>query len=136
MKKFLNNLLALAISLIVVLILGEIIARVYLHYQQKALLEKNQGNILTRSPLFEEIFAEQQPAGFANKPNYSADWSGIEVRTDSLGCRSGLPAPDSARTILFIGDSMVFGLGLADTLTIPSLLQPALPFHGLRRSIP
>jgi lysophospholipase L1-like esterase len=47
----------------------------------------------------------------------------MDIQTDSLGNREGRPAHDSVETLLFLGDSMIFGLGLPDCLTIPALLQ-------------
>jgi hypothetical protein len=124
-KKILINLLVAGVALSVSLMLGEFIARGYLHYQDRVIQAKNRENILTQVPK-KELYAPASPGNFTNRPNASVNWWGHHIQTDSLGCRTGISAPDSAKTILFIGDSMIFGLGLPDSLTIPSLLQQEL----------
>jgi hypothetical protein len=126
LKKLALNLTLLLGSLIFILALGEGGARVYVSYQKRKLEEIYRENVLTRPARLSDIYVEQQPEGYGNKPNFYADWWGIHVRTDSLGCRLGSPAPEASRVILFIGDSMVFGLGLDDSLTIPNLVQERL----------
>ncbi|MFH1861734.1 MAG: hypothetical protein ABH878_02875 [bacterium] len=126
MRKLWLTLLLLSFSLLIALVIGEVAARIFLSYQRRTLEAKNQGNILTRPAFFEDIFAPIEPAGFTNKPNFQVEWSGVLVRTDALGCRTGRVAADSAQVILFVGDSMIFGLGLADSMTIPSLVQQYL----------
>jgi len=130
MKKLFTNLLLLAFGLFVSLILGEFLARGFLRYQDSVIRSKNRDNILTQVPK-KELYAPANPGNFANRANAIVNWWGHRVRTDSLGCRTGIAAPDSAKAILFIGDSMIFGLGLPDSSTIPSLLQ-----EELNRSIP
>jgi len=126
MKKVLSNLALGGIALLIALVAAEVVARFYLGYQNRVMRERNQGNILTRPPVFEDLYAPIEPGGFTNRANFTAEWWGTSVRTDSLGCRIGPPAPDSSRRILFIGDSMIFGTGLSDSLTIPALLQKAV----------
>jgi lysophospholipase L1-like esterase len=123
MKKTLANVVLGGAALLIALACGEVVARIYLGYQNKAMRERNQGNILTRPPFFEELFAPIEPGGFTNRSHFAADWWGITIRTDSLGCRIGPSAPASAHRILFIGDSMIFGTGLTDSMTIPALVQ-------------
>lgn len=126
MKRLAINLVLLIVSLFFVLLLGEGAARIFITYQGRRIVEAHRENVLTRPAALNDIYIEQKPEGYGNKPDFSADWWGIEVHTDSLGCRVGTAAPDDARVILFIGDSMVFGLGVDDSLTIPNLVQQRL----------
>jgi len=125
MKKIGINLLVLIVSFSVAIIGAELLARGYLAYQDKTLREKRQHNILTQVAK-KELYRPIHPGSFANKPNEKVHWWGFDIKTDSLGNREGIPTPDSARKILFLGDSMIFGLGLADQFTIPALLQQEL----------
>ena len=132
MKKLFINLLLLAFGLFVSLIMGEFLARGYLRYQDSMIQAKNRDNILTQVPK-KELYTPMNPGNFTNRANATVHWWGHRIRTDSLGCRTGIAAPDSAKTILFIGDSMIFGLGLPDSSTIPSLLQEELN-HSIPQS--
>lgn len=125
MKKLLINLVLICFSLLISLGLGELVARTYLSYQDRMLREKSRENILTQVAK-SELFTPIYPGSFGNRPDASVHWWGLDIRTDSLGCRKGAAAPDSASVILFLGDSMIFGLGLPDSSTIPSLLQKEL----------
>jgi lysophospholipase L1-like esterase len=125
LKRIFSNLMLFSISISVTLIIGEGAARLFLQYQDKRIEEKNRANVLTQVDK-EALFVPVQPGSFANRPNYRVHWWGHDIRTDDLGCRLGPAAPDNARTILFLGDSMIFGLGLPDDSTIPALLQKDL----------
>jgi hypothetical protein len=135
MKKTIINFCLLIGSIIVAAGFGEILGRLYLSYQDRQLRQKRQENILTQVAK-SDLFTRAQPGHFANKPNETVHWWGFDICTDSLGCRTGVLAPDSAKVILFIGDSMIFGLGLSDSTTIPSLLQrdlmAAYPDHPVK----
>jgi hypothetical protein len=125
LKRLLMNSMLIGISLVVALLLGEVAARIFLHYQEKILQERNQANILTQVDK-ESLFIPAWPGSFANDANRTLHWWGQVIHTDSLGCRVGTEAPDNSRVILFLGDSMIFGLGLPDSSTIPALLQQDL----------
>jgi lysophospholipase L1-like esterase len=118
--------LLLLVSIAFSLVGAEVVSRVYLKILDRNLLEHNRQNIITHPPLLKDIFIEHAPEGYVTRPNFLAHWWGHEVHTDSIGCRMGIDSPDSAAIILFIGDSMVFGVGLADSSTVPAILQRAL----------
>ena len=124
-KKLPGNILVFLISLIVALFLAEVVVRIYFSSVEQAIIAKNRHNILTRAPL-DEIFAEVEYGGYANKPNHTVRWWGLNISTDSLGCRVGPELEESDLVILFLGDSMVFGVGLADSATVPAVLQEEL----------
>jgi lysophospholipase L1-like esterase len=125
LKRIFSNLMLFCVSISVTLIIGESAARLFLKYQDKRIQDKNQANVLTQVDK-EALFIPVQPGSFANRPNWQVHWWGHDIRTDDLGCRIGPAAPDNARTILFLGDSMIFGLGLPDSSSIPALLQADL----------
>ncbi|MBU1651801.1 hypothetical protein KKA00_06250 [bacterium] len=125
MKKNAINLLLLFVSLGLALVGAELIARGYLAYQDKTLREKRRDNILTQVSK-QDLFTPINPGSFAHKPDEKVHWWGFDIRIDSLGNRQGIPATSPNLKILFLGDSMIFGLGLADHHTIPSLLQTEL----------
>jgi lysophospholipase L1-like esterase len=125
MGRLAKNLLLLCCSLLIALVLGEIVTRLYFVFQDRSVRRKNLDNIITLVPQ-DDIFTPANLGAFTNKANFSARWWGFDLRTDSLGCRMELPAPDSARIILFLGDSMIFGVGLSDSQTVPARLQSEL----------
>ncbi len=135
MKKIAINIFLLFISLCLAAVGAEIIARIFFSYQDKVLREKSSQNILTQVAKH-ELFVQIELGGFTNRPYAQVHWWGFDIRTDSLGCRVGPAAPESSDVILFIGDSMTFGLGLPDSATIPGLLQTRLnqatPNHPVR----
>jgi hypothetical protein len=135
MKKITINIFLLFVSLSLAVVGTEVIARIFFSYQDKVLREKRSRNILTQVAKH-ELFTRIEPGGFANRPNAQVHWWGFDIRTDSLGCRIGPAAPESSAVILFIGDSMTFGLGLPDSASIPGLLQARLiqaaPDHPVR----
>lgn len=125
LRRLLSNTILLSASLALALLIGEGVARFYLRYQDARIQEANRANILTQVNKM-DLFVPAEPGSFANRPNASLRWWGQTIRTDSLGCRVEPAAPDDARVILFLGDSMIFGLGLPDSSTIPALLQQDL----------
>lgn len=135
MKKMVINIFLLFISVVLAGTAAEGIARLFFSYQDRVLREKRSQNILTQVAKH-ELFQQIDPGGFANRPNAQVHWWGFDIRTDSFGCRIGPAAPESAEVVLFIGDSMTFGLGLPDSATIPGLLQARLnqaaPDHPVR----
>ncbi len=59
-----------------------------------------------------------------------------EVRIDGYGLRGApLPPPGDAPRILMLGDSMLFGLGLAQEETIPTRLGEVLGERGVRAKV-
>lgn len=119
------NLVLFGVSLLVALLGAEFLARIYLSNLDKEMRQRVENNFLTQAPL-EEIFVPISPGGFANRANTVVHWWGRDIHTDSLGCGRHPAASDSGDVILFLGDSMVFGVGLPDNATIPAQLQMLL----------
>lgn len=70
------------------------------------------------------IFRKDEQLGWRLKPNIHERYGGIPVRVNSLGLRGdeiANPKPDDAKRILFLGDSVTFGLRIEDeTKTLPA----------------
>jgi lysophospholipase L1-like esterase len=63
------------------------------------------------------------------KPNFSGEWVGVKVETNSMGFRDGeisLKKKPNEFRILFLGDSVVFGYKLRQEDTIPEQLEHCL----------
>jgi lysophospholipase L1-like esterase len=71
----------------------------------------------------------EEPIGYRNRPGLEGTFWGVPVAINALGLRdeeiSGRRPADEAR-ILFLGDSLVFGLGLEAEHTIPRQLEDQL----------
>jgi hypothetical protein len=71
----------------------------------------------------------EEPIGYRNRPNLQGRFWGEQVSINSLGLRDREvdPRPAAAEfRILLLGDSVVFGLGVADDETIPYQLERQL----------
>lgn len=73
---------------------------------------------------------------YALRPGYSGWYAGSHVSIDSNGFRvvrsAWQPSPRTPeKRLLLLGDSQVFGAGVADSETIPSQLQDSLAARGL-----
>lgn len=73
---------------------------------------------------------------FTLRPNQQAFSYGVPARIDHRGFRAGVAPPGGAgplSTVLALGDSFTFGLGVLDEETWPSQLQRRLAAGGLDR---
>jgi hypothetical protein len=71
----------------------------------------------------------EEPIGYRNRPNVQGQFWGSKVSINSLGMRGReLDTPPTADEfrILMLGDSVVFGMGVADDETIPYQLEHQL----------
>jgi len=59
-------------------------------------------------------------------PNWSGEFFGIKATTDSNGFRKNPLPIKSNKNIIFIGDSMIFGVGVAENETIPVYFEREL----------
>ena len=77
----------------------------------------------------------EEPIGYKNGPNLSLDLYGTRINTNSLGLRHDaleLQGEDSKYRILFLGDSVVFGVGVNDEDTLAVQLEERLSKHKSR----
>jgi lysophospholipase L1-like esterase len=109
-------LMALAAAL--VLLLGEAIVRI-------AMPSVNFLGIDRR------LFAPAGEDGYGNAPGFSGRAFGVEVRIDGEGFRAGgNPARQAAKAgdaVIFVGDSVTFGVGVQDARTFVELFAAAHP---------
>jgi hypothetical protein len=71
----------------------------------------------------------EEPIGYRNRPNLQARFWGKQVSINSLGMRDrevNTPAAKDEFRILLLGDSLVFGMGVADDETISYQLEQQL----------
>jgi lysophospholipase L1-like esterase len=109
-------LMALAAAL--VLLLGEAIVRI-------AMPSVNFLGIDRR------LFASVGDGGYGNMPGFSGRAFGVEVRIDGEGFRAGRnPAQQAAKftdAVIFVGDSVTFGVGVPDDRTFVELFAATHP---------
>lgn len=67
-------------------------------------------------------------------PNARGLSFGIEVSIDETGFRKITPPPSSRKTWLFLGDSVTFGVGVAEHQVFPQLIQNRLSGVRVRNS--
>lgn len=70
----------------------------------------------------------EEPIGYRNRPGLEGTFWGVPVAINALGLRDEEigPRPADEARILFLGDSLVFGLGLEAEDTIPRQLEDQL----------
>jgi hypothetical protein len=70
----------------------------------------------------------EEPIGYRNRPGLEGTFWGVPVAINALGLRDEKvgPRPADEARILFLGDSLVFGLGLEAEHTIPRQLEDQL----------
>lgn len=87
------------------------------------------------SPLPERLplmtVAAHPTRGYALVPGADHFTYEHKVAVNSLGLRGPEPrTPRAARRVLLLGDSLVYGQGVADSETLPALLEQQLSAHG------
>ena len=122
MKKYLGNLMLLAAGLLMAALIGEVAAR-----------------LVTQPPLPRPQpqirYAPDSIRTFTLRPNQTAYTLAALAHTDADGFRTnGEPteAGDSTVTVLALGDSFTFGLGVADSATWPAQLERRLRERSAR----
>jgi lysophospholipase L1-like esterase len=77
------------------------------------------------------LFAPAGEDGYGNAPGFSGRAFGVEVRIDGEGFRAGgNPAQQAAKftdAVIFVGDSVTFGVGVPDGRTFVELFAAAHP---------
>jgi len=122
MKIYLKNLFLLLFSLIISIAILEKISREYV--PNKLVFDwgvpsegPSHDSIETR---IYEVLPDNDPLHYRLKPDSKSDFCTI----NNLGLRKSTITPKtSKKNILFCGDSIIFGFGLHDNETIPSLLN-------------
>lgn len=118
-RSVLRTLLAILLSLAVFLVLAEVTLRIY--------LASNTFYDVEMSRYAEELKVESaDPAiGHEHRPGASAHLMDVDVRINSDGLRDDehARARDGRRRLVFLGDSLTFGWGVAQDATFAALLE-------------
>lgn len=77
------------------------------------------------------VFLPSDPRVFALKPNFSGRFTGVNIKTNSLGFRDEELLPkDTGKRILSLGDSVLFGYRIGESKDVSSLLERSLNARG------
>ncbi len=117
-RKFFQNLALVFFSLLFALIVGEILVRIFVYVP--TIPSKPMPKILAHQAT-ENLDLLYKPV-----PNASAEVYGAQVHYNSLGFRDKeypLEAAPGTKRVVFLGDSVVFGLGVPAEETIPKHLE-------------
>ncbi len=92
------------------------------------------------------IFQQDDQLGWRMKPNLNEDYGGTPIRTNSIGLRGEEPLnpkPSESKRILFLGDSVIFGLRIApEANTLPAITASKLeerlsiPIEAINAGVP
>ena len=131
------NLLILVSSIIIGLLLGEIIVRVYVRgnqksiYQKRARLKAPNGGVFNLKDIL--VSSNNPRLVYELIPYRLGTFNGIRYRSNSYGMRGGNVSktkPAGVWRIAGLGDSTMFGWGIRDEEAFPAVLQRALNAAG------
>jgi len=143
MKSLLVNLSVSLLTLLVILAAGEAVFRIW--PQERSVKRERDGTVRHRF----NPFRPDDVVSYALRPDWETGQQhagrAMTVTTNGLGLRgpaaSSEPAPGTLR-VLVVGDSFVFGLGIADDETLPVRLEAhlaerlAVPVEVLNAGVP
>lgn len=122
LKNLIVRLLAIFIILIVILVIGEVLIRVYLHFNTAYDIE------MTKYALNLKKDSDNKLIGHVHRPNKSMELMDVMVDINSDGHRDkeyAVNKSDKYR-IIFLGDSLTFGWGVKQEETFATLLEEDL----------
>lgn len=122
LKNISKKILAIFIAFILFLVLGEVLIRVYLHYNTAYDIE------MTRYALNMKNDSGNPLIGHVHKPNTSMRLMNVSVDINSDGLRDKeYPASrGDEHRIIFLGDSLTFGWGVEQEDTFQYILEEEL----------
>lgn len=122
LKPVLGNLLSVVIALGIFSVLGEVALRVYTRYAIFYDIE------MTRYANEIKIPSENPRIGHVHRPSSAATLMGVpvQINADGLRDRDYPVARNDSRRIVFLGDSLTFGWGVASADTFEHLLEEKL----------
>ena len=122
LKNLLIRLLAILIVFIVILALGEVLIRVYLHFNTAYDIE------MTKYALNLKNDSDNKLIGHVHRPNSSMELMDVMVDINSDGLRDKeYPVSKSDKhRIIFLGDSLTFGWGVKEEETFATLIEEDL----------
>ena len=117
LQRLLRALLLVAVQLLVVLVLLEIGARIFdplgiSYYPETA--------------RFFDTMIREEPISYRLKPGLDAEFHHARYQVNSMGLRGPeIPTPkaDGESRILWLGDSIVFGIGVDNEHTLPAIVE-------------
>ena len=129
-KSVLQNLVLLAIAVLVCLVGAEAFFRLFPQFLGEEARLRLHWQVLNRSGADQALTIPDPRFGFLFRPNFtgrlSRDDLDFTFHTDEHGFRN--PSPWPARTdVVVVGDSMAFGYGVDDEQAWPRLVAEALP---------
>lgn len=75
---------------------------------------------------FLDTMIREQPIGYRLQPGLSGHFNGARYEVNALGLRGpevAVPKPAGEKRVLFVGDSVVFGVGVNNDETIPAIVE-------------
>lgn len=122
LKNLLFKLLAILIVFIVILTLGEVLIRVYLHFNTAYDIE------MTKYAMNLKNDSDNKLIGHVHRPNSSMELMDVmvEINSDGLRDKEYSVAKDNTNRIIFLGDSLTFGWGVEEEETFATLIEQEL----------
>jgi lysophospholipase L1-like esterase len=122
MPSFLKKIIAVLVALIVFFIFGELLIRIYLHYNIVYDIE------MTRYALNLKTRSENPLIGHVHKPNSSMRLMNVmvDINSDGLRDKEYPVSKDDKYRIVFLGDSLTFGWGVEQQDTFQYILEERL----------
>lgn len=122
LKNLIVRLLAILIVFVVIVLIGEVLIRVYLHFNTAYDIE------MTKYALNLKNDSDNKLIGHIHKPNKSMELMDVMVDINSDGLRDkehSVKKSDKYR-IIFLGDSLTFGWGVKEEETFATLIEEDL----------
>lgn len=91
---------------------------------------------LPETSRFLDTMIHEQPIGYRLRPGLDGDFNGARYQINSLGFRGpemSTSKPADEKRVLFMGDSIAFGVGVGNDQTIPSVVERLAAVHGTYR---
>ncbi len=122
LKNLLIRLLAILIVFIVILALGEVLIRVYLHFNTAYDIE------MTKYALNLKNDSDNKLIGHVHTPNKSMELMNamVDINSDGLRDKEYPVSKSDKHRIIFLGDSLTFGWGVKEEETFATLIEEDL----------
>ena len=122
LKNLLVRLLAILIIFIVILAIGEVFIRIYLHYNTAYDIE------MTKYAMNLKEDSGNKLIGHVHRPNKSMELMDVlvDINSDSLRDKEYPVSKGDQYRIIFLGDSLTFGWGVKEEETFATLIEEDL----------
>ena len=121
-NKIAKKIFAVLITVLVFLVIGEVVTRIYLHYHTVYDIE------MTRYGLYLKEDSDNPNIAFEHKPNSSMKLMDVmvDINSDGLRDKEYPVQKDNKYRIIFLGDSLTLGWGVAKNATFEQILEEKL----------